>query len=214
MHPYLTQHSTRRFPGCYRLLNQLAGRGLVPAQPIGCVRLANFDAAESHRRREHGGLFLASDVADDDSNWAHLALEEQTTSASSTIPKMGQIPVCLSCDLGRISRISANANASAERSGKSGRNRSHGRQVVTATNTDHSHITLSGPSNLSTNISLCCVRPLVWQCNGIHTASRGQVDSSSGSYDRSCSSTNAVSLGRDTLIVIPFPVNHTLAGTR
>jgi hypothetical protein len=38
-------HSTRprRFPGCYRLLNRPAGRGLVPAQPIGSWRLANFD---------------------------------------------------------------------------------------------------------------------------------------------------------------------------
>ena len=29
------------------------------------------------------------------------------------------------------------------KSGKAGRNRSHGRQVVTATNTDHSHIAVS-----------------------------------------------------------------------
>lgn len=38
-------HSTRprRFPGCYRLLNHPAGRRLDPAQPIGSMRLANFD---------------------------------------------------------------------------------------------------------------------------------------------------------------------------
>jgi len=53
LHPYLTQRSSKRSPGCYRLLSQLAGRGLVPVRPIGFVRLADF---LSHRRREHGGL--------------------------------------------------------------------------------------------------------------------------------------------------------------
>jgi hypothetical protein len=51
LHPYLTQHSTETVTGL--LLNHSAGRSLIPAQPIGSMRLANFDAAGSHR---HGGL--------------------------------------------------------------------------------------------------------------------------------------------------------------
>ena len=150
----------------------------------------------------------------DDSIWPHLVRGWQTIESLKIAGKQREnIPVCLLCDLGRISRSRANANASAERSGESGLARSHGRQVVTATNTDHSHNALSGLSNLSTNIPLCWAGSPVWLCDGKHPVSRVSIVGS-GSYDRSSPSTNPVSLRRDTLIVMPFPDYLALACTR
>jgi hypothetical protein len=134
----------------------------------------------------------------DDSIGIYLVRGWQTIESTKIARKqLKYVPVCLLCDLGRISRSRANANASAERSGESGLVRSHGRQVVTATNTDHSHIALSGLSNLSTNIPLGWAASPAWLCDEKHPVSRELVVGS-GLLVQSSPSTNSVSHRRDT----------------
>jgi hypothetical protein len=176
------------FPGVTDLLlNRTAGSSLVPAQPIGYLNLANFDAAPSHR---HGGLswlrrrpamtipFGRVSFA----NGRRLNRENITESSRNIFQSVCCVMFVGTAAAARTRTLPLNDRANPD---------GVARMDVTATNTDHSHTALSGSPNLSTNMALCYAVCPAWVCDGYRPASREQ---GGGSYDRSSPSTIPVGL--------------------
>jgi hypothetical protein len=149
-HTTLDDTVSRVLQACF--LNHPAGGDLVAVQPIGSMHLADFDAARSHR---HGGLSWLRRRPAMTIPFEHTSFADGRLFglAKNRRKQLRFILISLLSDhvrtaaAARMRTLPLNDRANPD---------GHGRQVVTATNTDHSH-TLPYPVHPISQPTCLCV---------------------------------------------------------